>query len=146
MAVIDITDNQGKLLEPEWLAKAESVHRQLRPHLPVDYVGTMKRIFAGGGRMAVAVEQQQVHGVAVWRCYENTVNGLFLYVDDLITDESLRSRGVGKQLLEHCREIARHLGCNVFSLDSGTHRTQAHKFYFREQMHISAFHFIEELK
>ena len=146
MAVIDITDREGNLLEPEWLAKAESVHRQLRPHLPVDYVGTMQRVFAGGGRMAVAVEQQQVHGVAVWRCYENTVNGLFLYVDDLITDESLRSRGVGKQLLDHCRDIARHLGCNVFALDSGTQRTQAHKFYFRQQMHISAFHFIEELK
>jgi hypothetical protein len=34
----------------------------------------------------------------------------------------------------------------MLALDSGTHRQQAHKFYFREQMPITAFHFTKSLR
>jgi hypothetical protein len=33
----------------------------------------------------------------------------------------------------------------MFSLDSGTHRRDAHRFYFRERMHISSYHFALKL-
>lgn len=144
--LIDITDRQGAVQDMASLKLAERVHRQLRPHLPTDYVATLQRVFAGGGRMVVAVENAVVQGVAVWRSYENTVHGPFLYIDDLVTDDNSRSRGVGNALMEHCRNIARELGCNVMSLDSGTQRQQAHKFYFREQMLITSFHFAQQLK
>ena len=35
--------------EPALLARAEPVHRQLRPHLADDYAATMAGIFADGG-------------------------------------------------------------------------------------------------
>ena len=54
MRIIDITDAQGKIIEPDWLGKARRVHLQLRPSLPADYAAKMRRIFAGGGRMCVA--------------------------------------------------------------------------------------------
>jgi len=41
---------------------------------------------------------------------------------------------------------ARERGCDTFSLDSGTHRREAHAFYFREDMRISSFHFVLPLK
>jgi len=31
--IIEINDVDGNVIEPDWLAKAEGVHRQLRPHL-----------------------------------------------------------------------------------------------------------------
>jgi hypothetical protein len=43
------------VLEPDWLARAEPVHRELRPDLPGDYAQTMQRIVADGGDMAAAV-------------------------------------------------------------------------------------------
>jgi len=64
-----------------------------------------------------------------------------MYVDDLVTDEAMRSRGFGKRMIEWLVEQARSEGCKTFSLDSGTHREAAHAFYFRVGLRISDFHF-----
>jgi len=146
MNIVPITDASGRLIEPAWLKRAESVHRQLRTALPADYEGKMKRVFAGGARMCVATEGEAVRGVAVYRINENTFEGLHLYVDDLVTDEKLRSRGVGHALMEHLQALARAARCEATTLDSGTQRSQAHKFYFREGMVVSSFHFRKPLE
>jgi GNAT superfamily N-acetyltransferase len=96
--------------------------------------------------MAVAVRGGKVAGVAVYRVYVNTADGLMMYVDDLVTDEAQRSKGVGKALLAYLEKRARKAGCENFMLDSGTHRRQAHKFYFREGLTVVAFHFLKPLK
>jgi GNAT superfamily N-acetyltransferase len=141
MRIVHVTDEAGRVVHPGLLARAEVVHRQLRTALPVDYAAKMARVFAGGGRMIVATEHEQVHGVAVYRIYENTFNDLHLYVDDLVTDEGLRSRGIGKLLLGECERVARERGCKALTLDSGTQRRDAHRFYFREGLTITSFHF-----
>jgi GNAT superfamily N-acetyltransferase len=54
-------------------------------------------------------------------------------VDDLVTDEAHRSRGIGRTLLRPSGTTsAQDLQCDVLALDSGTQRTDAHRFYFRE--------------
>ena len=145
MNIVHITDDTGRVVEHGWLKRAERVHRQLRTALPADYEGKMKRVFAGGARMCVATEGDAVRGVAVYRIGENTFEGLHLYVDDLVTDEKLRSKGVGHALMEHLRDLARATGCEACTLDSGTQRAQAHKFYFREGMVVTSFHFRKPL-
>lgn len=142
---VDVNDGEGRVVEPAWLAASERVHRQLRPQLPPDYAAKMQRVFAQGGRMSVAVVGDAVAGVAVWRVHENTCFGVHMYVDDLVTDETQRSTGVGHALMEHLQRIARERGCTTYTLDSGTHRQQAHKFYFREGMVVQAFHFTKPL-
>lgn len=144
--IVHVTDVAGTLVAPEWLARAEAVHRQLRPALPPDYADKMNRVFAGGGRMLVAAEGERVVGVAVWRCHENTAYGRFLYVDDLVTDEAARSAGVGRAMLEGCEALARDLDCAAVTLDSGTHRQRAHAFYLRERFAITSFHFVKHLE
>jgi len=146
MNIVAITDSSGRIVEPAWLARAESVHRQLRTALPAGYEAKMKRVFSGGARMCVATEGEAVHGLAVYRIAENTFEGLHLYVDDLVTDERQRSTGVGRALMEHLQGVARAAGCDAYTLDSGTQRTQAHKFYFREGMVVTSFHFRKPLK
>ena len=141
-----VTDPAGKVVAPEWLNRAEGVHRQLRAQLPQDYVARMHTIFASGGRMFVAMAGDDVIGVAVYRVYEDASNGRKFYVDDLVTDKAKRSTGVGHALM-HALEIeARRLDCNAFALDSGTHRGAAHKFYFREGMTITSFNFKKTLR
>jgi len=144
--IVEITDDSGAVVSPEWLGKAEPVHRQLRTTLPSDYAGKMRRVFAGGARMCVAVNGPDVAGVAVYRVYENTFQGRQLYVDDLVTDERRRSSGVGRALLGHLERKARAADLENLALDSGTQRQQAHKFYFREGMVVTAFHFGKRLK
>lgn len=139
--IIEITDAQGELLELDWLARAEAVHRELRPHLPQDYAATLRNVFTEGGRMCVATEGKAVLGVAVYRVYCDTFNGRKFYVDDLVTNESRRSQGIGHSLLRYLEERARSLKCNALVLDSGTQRTAAHRFYFREGLVITSFNF-----
>ncbi|HEX5124304.1 MAG TPA: GNAT family N-acetyltransferase [Rhodanobacteraceae bacterium] len=143
--IVDINDAIGNVVEPAWLAAAEAVHRQLRPHLPGNYAEKMQRVFDGGARMSVAVRDGHVVGVAVHRVHENTVDGVQMYVDDLVSDTEQRSQGIGNALMEHLQRLAREAGCAKFTLDSGTQRQQAHKFYFREGMVVTSFHFAKPL-
>jgi GNAT superfamily N-acetyltransferase len=146
MEIIRITDDKRELIEPQWLARAESVHRQLRPQLASDYVGKMLAVFASGGEMCVVARDERVVGVAVFRYFENTHVGHKFYVDDLVTDENSRSGGVGHAMLAFLEQIAKQRGCPGMELDSGTQRTRAHKFYFREGFVIPSFSFRKEFK
>ncbi len=146
MELLAVTDLAGNIVEPEWLRRAETVHRQLRPQLPADYAARLAEVFANGGRMLIAAEADAVRGVALWRLIENTYEGRRLYVDDLVTDEQCRSEGIGNRLLGWLHAMAQARGCDVLALDSGVQRQQAHKFYFREGLTISSFCFRKTLK
>ena len=141
VVVVPVTDAKGAVIDAEALVSAEGVHRQLRPQLPLDYGKRMREIFAAGAEMAVAMQDGKPAGVAVWRMVERTLSFRELYCDDLVTDDKRRSSGVGHALMEHMARLARERGCDLFTLDSGTQRQQAHKFYFREGMTITSFHF-----
>lgn len=145
LALVDVTGASGEILAPDWLARAENVHRQLRDRLPADYSRRLSEVFAGGARMMVATQGDAVRGVAVWRVIQNTYEGCRLYVDDLVTDAAHRSHGVGRFLLGGLEARARSLGCDVIALDSGTQRTSAHRFYFREGFVIPSFCFRKSL-
>jgi GNAT superfamily N-acetyltransferase len=140
MKIVEIVSDGGQIVGTEWLARSERVHRQLRPHLPSDYKGRMVCVLKDA-RMALAVEGEVVFGLAVYRWHENTFDGLKFYIDDLVTDETRRSKGVGHALIEHLESVARSMGASGLVLDSGTQRTQAHKFYFREGFVVPAFNF-----
>lgn len=130
----------------QWLRRAEPVHRQLRDGLPRDYVGRLAQIFAGGARMTLAVEQDEIRAVAVWRIIENTYEGRRFYIDDLVTDAPRRSQRVGASLLSELEATAASLDCNVVALDSGTQRGRAHAFYFRAGFSIPSFSFRKTIK
>lgn len=138
--IIEVAYQGGVGENLEWLARCEGVHRELRPHLPAAYAEKMKQVLAGA-RMALAVADGEVLGLAVYRWHENTFDGLKFYVDDLVATENCRSRGVGKVLVAHLEQVARNVGASGIVLDSGTHRTRAHKFYFREGFVINSFNF-----
>ncbi len=141
MIVEAVTDRQGAVVRADLLAAAEPVHRQLRPHLPPDYRARLDEVFASGAEMAVAVDGGRVVGVTVFRVIEKTFSGRELYCDDLVTDEATRSKGAGRAMIAYMERLCRERGCDTFALDSGCQRQQAHKFYFREGLVVSAFHF-----
>jgi GNAT superfamily N-acetyltransferase len=126
------------------LRSAERVHRQLRPHLG-DYLARIREVLGAGAEMAVAVDNGEVRGVTVFRIVERTYSGRELYCDDLVTDESRRSTGVGHALMQYMERICRERACDTFALDSGTQRQRAHRFYFREGMTIPSFHFVKKV-
>jgi len=146
LRIVQVTDAGRRVAEPQWLAAAEGVHRQLRPQLPAAYAQKMRVVFRDGGEMCVAVRADRVIGVAVFREFENTHVGRRFYVDDLVTDESERSTGAGRALVQYLEKVARDRGCPGMDLESGTHRTRAHRFYFREGFFLTAFSFRKEFQ
>jgi GNAT superfamily N-acetyltransferase len=99
-----------------------------------------------GFQLAYLEEDGLVRAVAGYRYYEKLFSGQNLYVDDLVTDSSHRSRGHGTRLLAWLAAEARAHHCVQLELDSGVQRSEAHRFYFRERMHVSAFHFVVPVK
>ncbi len=118
------------------------VMQQLRTHLEADaFLGTIRRLEAGGFRMAFLEDGGEVKAVAGFRVMDNLFSGRVLYVDDLVTDEAARSRGFGKALLGWLVERAREAACQSLELDSGVQRFDAHRFYLTNRMVISSHHF-----
>lgn len=122
------------------------VLRELRPHLTEELFHDVYAEGHGQGlRFTAAYVDGRCAGVAGWRIVVNTSNLRMLYVDDLVVADSTRSAGVGHELLAYLEGCARRAGCQWLDLDSGTHRTAAHRFYLRERMDIVAFHFAKQL-
>jgi GNAT superfamily N-acetyltransferase len=123
------------------------VMAELRPHLArADFLATVRAMQADGLRHASIRSEGRVVAVAGYRISSNLFCGRHLYVDDLVTADSERSKGHGKALLAWLRKLAVDEGCEVFHLDSGVQRKRAHAFYEREGMDLSSYHFSVRLK
>jgi GNAT superfamily N-acetyltransferase len=125
------------------IARCFPAMRQLRPDLQSaeELVQRVQQQQREGFLLALLEDHGEVVTVAGFRVQNMLATGLTLYVDDLVTSDAHRSKGHGKTMLDWLIAYARERGCSTFSLDSGTHRREAHAFYFREGMRISSFHF-----
>lgn len=123
------------------------VMRQLRPNVQKEQYLALIRLLQTevGFQLAAATEKKRVVCVAGFRLCRNLGWGKYFYVDDLVTDEQTRSKGVGREMLRWLAERAREEKCAEMHLDSKVSRHDAHRFYLRERMDIVAFHFCLEL-
>jgi GNAT superfamily N-acetyltransferase len=94
-----------------------------------------------GYRVVALFDDGKCRAVGGYRIMTNFVRGRVLYIDDLVTSPSHRSRGYGKAINDYLRGVADNAGCDHLALDSGTGRVDAHRFYFREGYVITSFHF-----
>jgi GNAT superfamily N-acetyltransferase len=53
----------------------------------------------------------------------------FCVVEYVVVDETRRSQGIGKALMDYCKERAKEAGCYKIMLTSDKRRDRAHKFY-----------------
>lgn len=97
--------------------------------------------YPDGYRVVGLYDADECRAAAGYRILVNFVRGRVLYVDDLVTAARWRSHGYGKALNDYLMDVARKAGCAYITLDSGTGRTDAHRFYFREGYVITSFHF-----
>lgn len=67
------------------------------------------------------------------------------YIYAMIIDETYRGKGIGTKLLQEAYEAAKVRGCKKIELDSGFHRTEAHKFYEKNGYLKRAFLFSRDI-
>lgn len=123
------------------------VMSQLRSHVGrEEFLEHVRRQADEGYRLAFLEIDGRPVTVAGYRILHQLVAGKVLYVDDLVTDEALRSGGLGARMLEWLLSEARRAGCRSFELDSATHRTPAHRFYRRQGMDATSLHFRKRVR
>jgi GNAT superfamily N-acetyltransferase len=119
---------------------------ELRPNFPsleefIRRINEVQR--AEGYRLVGSFDDEAEPAVAVagFRTGHNLAWGSYLYVDDLVTLRAFRGHGHADALMHWLFDEARRLDCDQLHLDSGTHRRDAHRFYFKHDLTISSFHF-----
>jgi len=91
-------------------------------------LGDMKDASLYGVFVAVLLQDEVVGwmGTYVFRSVELDP---FAEISGLVVDETLRSRGIGKALLNAAEDWARSVGCATISVNSNIIRDRAHRFY-----------------
>lgn len=130
------------------IRRCHPVMRQLRTHHEsVDaFVAQVLKQQQAGYHLAYVTADEAVRAVAGYRYLDNLAWGKFMYIDDLVSDESARGTGLGSRLFDWLVEQARENGCTEFHLDSGVQRLAAHRFYLGKMMDITSHHFAMKLK
>ena len=126
---------------------------QLRPHLGPDgvvdnaddFVSAVRAQRPEGYRLAATFDCDRMTCLSGFRVVRMLARGCHMYVDDLVTDETLRGTGAGKVMFAWLVAEARRCGCTRLHLDSGVQRHAAHAFYFGRRMQIQAHHFALDL-
>jgi GNAT superfamily N-acetyltransferase len=128
------------------ITRCYPVMAELRPHLDEDtFIRQVQRQQEDGYLLVYGEVGGEVVACAGFRVLENLASGRFLYVDDLVTCSACRSQGHGEALMNWLLDYARASNCSQFHLDSGVQRFEAHRFYFRQRMNISSYHFAMKL-
>lgn len=128
------------------IAACYPVIQALRPHISEEsFVRRVRGLEKAGYMLAFAEEAGRPVAVAGFRIAENLSWGRFLYVDDLVTLSTRRSHGFGAGLVGWLTGYAAANGCSQLHLDSGTQRKDAHRFYEREGIRMTGYHFAKQI-
>lgn len=106
-----------------------------------DFLYRIAQQIKDGYRVAYVIENNQVICVAGFVIREKLSWGKHLYIDDFVTNKSVKTTDAGKALLDFVKIYAKQQGCNSVHLDSDVKRHDAHKFYLNEDMKIVSHHF-----
>jgi GNAT superfamily N-acetyltransferase len=117
----------------DWLfAPPGSMPPQWDPDRAADRLRAL--IAASDGEVLVADDDGKIVGICTVKLDIESVRfGQRAWVEDLAVHPDHRSAGHGKALLDAAKDWGRERGASHLELDSGEARTDAHRFYDREQ-------------
>ncbi len=125
------TVTSKELHSQEEILEAFSVMHQLRTHL--DEKTYLELVMEAKEkdmyRLFALYDQGEIVAVTGFKPMITLYYGRFVWVCDLVTDNSKRSNGYGEKLLSFVHEWADENGYERVALSSGLQRVDAHRFY-----------------
>ncbi len=114
--------------------------KELRPHLTFDsFRETLFEAQKTSNYQMTGIEDESgLVALMGYRILHDFVHGKHLYIDDLVSKESCRSKGYGTILLSHAEEIARLNGCSNLRLCTGIENEAGKKFYQKNNWNLRA--------
>ncbi len=112
----------------------DAPREDLGPPLPDAYVRTLQQIDEDPWLRLLVVEVDDiVVGTASLMLFPNISHRAApnAVLENVVVDETERSKGYGEALVRYCVEEARRAGCHGLTLVSDRRRTAAHRFYER---------------
>ena len=129
----------------EQIQSCYKVMAQLRPHIKEnEFLNKIRQQTENGYQLVYMLKDSVIVAVAGFHLGQNLAWGKYLYVEDLVTDQDLRSSGLGKRLLNWLHDEARKNNCEQLHLDSGVQRKGAHRFYEREGLTFASHHYLSK--
>nr|WP_111645624.1 GNAT family N-acetyltransferase [Anoxybacillus vitaminiphilus] len=118
------------------ILQAFPVMRHLRTHLEEhSYLALVHEAREKEGyRLFAFYDHNKIVAVVGFMPMITLYNGRFIWVCDLVTEPSERSKGYGEKLLSYVHQWSKENGYKIVSLSSGLQRVDAHRFY-EEKMH-----------
>ncbi|MBO7744504.1 GNAT family N-acetyltransferase [Paenibacillus sp. MWE-103] len=115
--------------ETEWLEGYPVMH-ELRTHLGQDaYLACLRTMREEGYTLLALYERDEIAALAGICMLTNFYFGRHVFIYDLVTKSSMRSKGYGNELLAHVHRYAKEHGCGIVALGSGLANLDAHRFY-----------------
>jgi len=114
------------------------VMNELRPHLSFqDFISIYEEARQKDQYTLVGIFQdQELAGVMGYRVLIDYVHGRHLYIDDLVIKETLRSHGLGAELLTYAETVRGKLNCKGLRLSTGIDNHGGKRFYERHDWHL----------
>jgi (aminoalkyl)phosphonate N-acetyltransferase len=136
---------------PEDLNAVVILLRQLWPSKEISAASFrdsfMKSFSLEGHIIRCACYQGQVVGLLSLSIRNNLkAEGNLANIDELVVDEKMRSKQIGKKLLEDAEAIARQMGCRMLGLESSFHREGAHRFYDQNGYAKQGYYIVKDLE
>lgn len=113
------------------LEKCFPVVKELRPQLSFEeYLEIYNEAHSKDSYEIVAIESEgKILAVMGYRVLSDFVRGKHIYVDDLVSSEAVRSKGLGAQLLKYAESVAESMGCKSLRLCTGIENERGVQFY-----------------
>jgi GNAT superfamily N-acetyltransferase len=117
------------------------VFKLLRPHLQQEtFLAQVHRQQTQGFQIVAIRLNGFVTSAIGFREAEYLVWGKIIYIDDLITSDDTRGKGLAGQLLDWVVEYAKAKKLTGVHLDTGYARHVAHRFYLNKGFQIACHH------
>nr|WP_078430871.1 GNAT family N-acetyltransferase [Alkalihalobacterium alkalinitrilicum] len=115
--------------ENEW-REAFEIMKELRTELSeVEFLQLREEMQSQGYKLYALCDSEKIVAVTGFIVLTNLYSGKHVWVNDLVSTATERSKGYGKILLEFVERWAIEKNCSNIALSSGIQRTDAHRFY-----------------
>ena len=132
-----------KILTSRDIAEMAILGQQLHPKLTLAQVEnylTQMFTFSNYVSFGVFLNHKLVGTSSAWTTIR-LYSGKQLEVDNVIIDNTLQSKGIGKKLFEYIETWARERDYQTVELNTYVQNSKSHKFYFNQGYSILGFHF-----
>lgn len=109
------------------------------------YKALLEEMLKGNYRQVVAVEGENIVGVAGVTIATKIWSGKYMDMDHFVVSRENRSSGIGKQIMHYVKELSLKEECKILSCDVYSENFEAQRFYMNEQFVPRGFHFVNTI-